>query len=381
MIYLDNAATTKVRAEVLEAMLPYLQENYGNPSSVYALGREAHHALDVAREQVRAALNAKQAREIFFTGCGTESDNWAICGAAHARREKGRHIVTSKVEHHAVLDTCRALEAEGYAVTYLDVDAYGQVSPETVRAAMRKDTVLVSVMLANNEVGTINPVAEIAKIAHEHGALFHTDAVQAVGHVAIDVQAMGIDMLSLSGHKFHAPKGVGALYIRQGTEVDRYMHGGGQERGRRSGTENLASIVAMGRAIELAAEELPREAQRLAALREEMIALAREKIPGVVLNGHPSERLPNNVNLRIPDLTSEAALYNLDMAGIACSSGSACTAGSLSPSHVLMAMGLSKKEARGALRFTFSRYTTREEVFQAVEKLAEIADRLRIQKI
>ena len=381
MIYLDNAANTKVRAEVLEAMLPYLQDNYGNPSAVYALGREAHHALDTAREQVRRALNAKLAREIFFTGCGTESDNWAIAGAAHALRQKGRHIITSKVEHHAVLDTCRALEAEGYAVSYLDVDAYGQVRPEAVRAALREDTILVSVMFANNEVGTINPVAEIAKIAHERGALFHTDAVQAAGHVPIDVQAMGIDMLSLSGHKFHAPKGVGALYIRQGANVDKYMHGGGQERGRRSGTENLASIVAMGRAIELAAEELPGEAGRLTALRQEMIALVREKIPGVVLNGHPSQRLPGNVNLRIPGLTSEAALYNLDMAGIACSSGSACTAGSLSPSHVLLAMGLSQKQARGALRFTFSRYTTREEILLTVEKLAEIAQRLGARKI
>ena len=376
MIYLDNAATTRVRTKVLEAMLPYLQEQYGNPSSVYALGREAHHALDIAREQVRSALGAKLAREIFFTGCGTESDNWAIMGVAHALREKGRHIITSAVEHHAVLDTCKALEEDGYAVTYLPVDEYGQVSAASVRDALREDTILVSIMFANNEVGTINPVADIAKAAHEAGVLFHTDAVQAVGHVKIDVQEMGIDLLSLSGHKFHAPKGVGALYVKQGTPLDKYLHGGGQERGRRAGTENLASIVGMGRAIELAARELPEESRRLTALREEMIALARQKIPGVILNGHPTERLPGNVNLRIPFLTSEAALYNLDMEGIACSSGSACTAGSLDPSHVLMAMGLSKKEARGALRFTFSRYTTREEVLKTVDALEGIAKRL-----
>ena len=377
MIYLDNAATTKVRAEVLEAMLPYLQEQYGNPSSVYGLGREAHHALDIAREQLKMALGAKLAREIFFTGCGTESDNWAISGVAHAMRQKGRHIITSKVEHHAVLDTCRALETDGYEVTYLDVDCYGQVSPEAVRAAIREDTILVSVMFANNEVGTINPIAEIAQAAHQAGVLMHTDAVQAVGHVKIDVQELGVDLLSLSGHKFHSPKGVGALYVRQGTPIDKYMHGGGQERGRRSGTENLASIVGMGRAIELASQELEGEAQRLTVLREEMIKMARQKIPGVILNGHPTQRLPGNVNLRSPELTSEAALYNLDMMGIACSSGSACTAGSLSPSHVLMAMGLSEKEARGALRFTFSRYTTQQEVEAAVQTLAEIAQRLR----
>ena len=276
-----------------------------------------------------------------------------------------------------MLDTCRALETDGYEVTYLDVDCYGQVSPEAVRAAIRGDTILVSVMFANNEVGTINPIAEIAKVAHQADVLMHTDAVQAVGHVKIDVQELGVDLLSLSGHKFHSPKGVGALYVRQGTPLDKYLHGGGQERGRRSGTENLASIVGMGRAIELATQELEDEAQRLTALREEMIKIARQKIPGVILNGHPTQRLPGNVNLRIPELTSEAALYNLDMMGIACSSGSACTAGSLSPSHVLMAMGLSEKEARGALRFTFSRYTTRQEVEAAVQTLSEIAQRLR----
>lgn len=376
MIYMDNAATTKIRAEVLEAMMPYLQEQYGNPSSVYALGRRAHSALDAAREQMRCALNAAQAREIFFTSCGTESDNWAIFGVAHALREKGKHIITTAAEHHAVLDSCKALEKEGYELTYLPVDAYGQVQADQVRAALRKDTILVSAIFANNEVGTINPVAEMARAAHEAGALFHTDAVQAVGHVPVDVQKLEVDLLSLSGHKFHAPKGVGALYIRKGTPLDKYMHGGGQERGRRSGTENLASIVGMGKAAELAVQELPQEMPRLTALREEMIALIKKWIPGVCINGHPVQRLPGNINLSLPVLTSEAALYNLDMAGIACSSGSACTAGSLDPSHVLMAMGLSQKQARGALRFTFSRDTTQEEVRQTAQVLADIAGRL-----
>lgn len=376
MIYLDNAATTRIRDEVLVAMLPYLQEQYGNPSSVYELGRKAHAALEKAREQVAAALGVAYPREIYFTGCGTESDNWAIQGAAYAHQGKGRHIITTRVEHHAVLDTCAYLEKKGFEVTYLDVDEYGRVRMDDLKAAVRDDTILISVMFANNEVGTINPIAEIGAFAREKGILFHTDAVQAVGHVPVDVQAMNIDMLSLSGHKFHAPKGVGALYIKNGIRLDKFMHGGAQERKRRAGTENLASIVGLGTAIELAAKELPKETLHLVALRDHMIEKLLT-IDHTRLNGHPTERLPGNVNVSVEYIESEAMLFSLDLEGIACSSGSACTSGSLESSHVLLAMGLAPEVAKGSLRFTFSRYTTKEEIDKTVEALRAIVDRLR----
>ncbi len=373
MIYLDNAATTRMRPEVLEAMLPYLQDAFGNASAGYALARQAHGALDAAREQMRSALHAEKAREVYFTSGGTESDNWAIKGAALANRQKGRHIVTTAVEHHAVLETCEALEREGFSVTYLRPDGEGRICLADIERAVRPDTVLVSVMWANNEVGTVNPVAEIGAFLRERGILFHVDAVQAVGHLPIDVVQAKIDLLSLSAHKFHGPKGVGALYIREGVRVADLMDGGAQERGRRAGTENVAGIVGMGEAMRLAEEELSTEAARQSAIRDYMIRRALLEVPGAVLNGSREHRLPGNVNLSVPGVRSEVTLFKMDMAGIACSGGSACTAGAIGASHVLLAMGLPDARVQSAIRFSFSRDTTREEVDAAVEELKHIA--------
>lgn len=373
MIYLDNAATTRMRPEVLEAMLPYLQDAFGNASAGYALARQAHGALDAAREQMRSALHAEKAREVYFTSGGTESDNWAIKGAALANRQKGRHIVTTAVEHHAVLETCEALEREGFSVTYLRPDGEGRICLADIERAVRPDTVLVSVMWANNEVGTVNPVAEIGAFLRERGILFHVDAVQAVGHLPIDVVQAKIDLLSLSAHKFHGPKGVGALYIREGVRVADLMDGGAQERGRRAGTENVAGIVGMGEAMRLAEEELSTEAARQSAIRDYMIRRALLEVPGAVLNGSQEHRLPGNVNLSVPGVRSEVTLFKMDMAGIACSGGSACTAGAIGASHVLLAMGLPDARVQSAIRFSFSRDTTREEVDAAVEELKHIA--------
>lgn len=373
MIYLDNAATTRMRPEVLEAMLPYLQDAFGNASAGYALARQAHGALDAAREQMRSALHAEKAREVYFTSGGTESDNWAIKGAALANRQKGRHIVTTAVEHHAVLETCEALEREGFSVTYLRPDGEGRICLADIERAVRPDTVLVSAMWANNEVGTVNPVAEIGAFLRERGILFHVDAVQAVGHLPIDVVQAKIDLLSLSAHKFHGPKGVGALYIREGVRMADLMDGGAQERGRRAGTENVAGIVGMGEAMRLAEEELSTEAARLSAIRDYMIRRALLEVPGAVLNGSREHRLPGNVNLSVPGVRSEVTLFKMDMAGIACSGGSACTAGAIGASHVLLAMGLPDARVQSAIRFSFSRDTTREEVDAAVEELKHIA--------
>lgn len=373
MIYLDNAATTRMRPEVLEAMLPYLQDAFGNASAGYALARQAHGALDAAREQMRSALHAEKAREVYFTSGGTESDNWAIKGAALANRQKGRHIVTTAVEHHAVLETCEALAREGFSVTYLRPDGEGRICLADIERAVRPDTVLVSVMWANNEVGTVNPVAEIGAFLRERGILFHVDAVQAVGHLPIDVVQAKIDLLSLSAHKFHGPKGVGALYIREGVRVADLMDGGTQERGRRAGTENVAGIVGMGEAMRLAEEELSTEAARQSAIRDYMIRRALLEVPGAVLNGSREHRLPGNVNLSVPGVRSEVTLFKMDMAGIACSGGSACTAGAIGASHVLLAMGLPDARVQSAIRFSFSRDTTREEVDAAVEELKHIA--------
>ena len=373
MIYLDNAATTRMRPEVLEAMLPYLQDAFGNASAGYALARQAHGALDAAREQMRSALHAEKAREVYFTSGGTESDNWAIKGAALANRQKGRHIVTTAVEHHAVLETCEALEREGFSVTYLRPDGEGRICLADIERAVRPDTVLVSVMWANNEVGTVNPVAEIGAFLRERGILFHVDAVQAVGHLPIDVVQVKIDLLSLSAHKFHGPKGVGALYIREGVRVADLMDGGAQERGRRAGTENVAGIVGMGEAMRLAEAELAAEAARQSAIRDHMIRRALLEVPGAVLNGSREHRLPGNVNLSVPGVRSEVTLFKMDMAGIACSGGSACTAGAIGASHVLLAMGLPDARVQSAIRFSFSRDTTREEVDAAVEELKHIA--------
>ena len=375
-IYMDNAATTRVTEPVMQAMLPYFTEIFGNPSSIHSFGREAHRALDEARSRVAGALGAKP-NEIYFTGCGTESDNWAIRGAAYARKGKGRHIITSAIEHHAVLHTCEQLEKEGFEVTYLGVDEYGLVNPADLESAMREDTILVSIMTANNEIGTIQPITELAAIAKAHGALFHTDAVQAIGSVKFDVKQMGIDMLSLSGHKFHAPKGVGALYIRTGVKIERFIQGGAQERTQRAGTENLASIVGMGKAIELAAEKVDEHNAYLTGLRDHMISRILTEIPATRLNGHAEKRLPGNVNVSIRYIEGEALLLSMDIKGIAASSGSACTSGSLDPSHVLLAIGLPHEIAHGSLRLTLNEEISKEDMDYVVDSLKEIIDKLR----
>ncbi len=375
-IYMDNAATTRVTEPVAQAMMPYLTEVFGNPSSVHGFGRDARKALDHARAQVAQALGAEP-REIYFTGCGTESDNWAIRGAAYAHKNKGNHIITTTIEHHAVLHTCEQLEKEGFEVTYLEVDENGLIDLKALEAAIRPTTILITVMAANNEIGTLEPIEEIGSIARAHNVLFHTDAVQAIGSVPFDVKRMNIDMLSLSGHKFHAPKGVGALYIRSGVKIDRLIRGGAQERGQRAGTENLASIVGMGRAIELATQNLEAHNAKLSALRDRMIQGILDKIPEVRLNGHPTLRLPGNVNVSVRYIEGESLLLSLDLKGIAASSGSACTSGSLDPSHVLLAIGLPHEIAHGSLRFSLSEENTEAEVDYVVNTLQEIVDRLR----
>ncbi len=375
-IYMDNAATTRVKPEVLEAMLPYYGEVFGNPSTIYYYGREAHKALDHARQQVAAAIGADK-DEIYFTSCGTESDNWAIKGAAFAHQKKGNHIITSVIEHHAVLHTCGWLEKHGFEVTYLPVDEYGRVNPADVEKAITDQTILISIMFANNEIGTIQPIAEIAKIAKAHNILFHTDAVQAVGAVPINVHELGVDMLSLSGHKFYAPKGVGALYIRRGVHIDTHQHGGAQERGKRGGTENMAQIVGLGKAIELATADVEGHAKKLAHMRDRLIDGILAEIPEVRLNGHRTERLPNNVNVSIRYIEGEALLLRLDLAGIAASSGSACTSGSLDPSHVLLAIGLPHEIAHGSLRLSLGDFNTEHDVDVVLEKLPQIVSTLR----
>ncbi len=375
-VYMDNAATTRVSKPVLEAMLPYLTEVYGNPSSVHSFGRDARRALDHAREQVAIALGAEP-REIYFTGCGTESDNWAIRGGAYARKSKGKHLITSAIEHHAVLHAMMQLEAEGFEVTYLPVDEYGLVNPDDLEKAMRPDTTLVSIMMANNEIGTVQPIEKLARIAKAHGALFHTDAVQAIGAIEIDVHALDVDMLSLSGHKFHAPKGVGALYLKKGVRIGTLMQGGAQERKQRPGTENIASIVGLGVAIERAASTIKERRAYLLPLRDRMIEGILSAIPETRLNGHATKRLPNNVNVSVRYIEGEALLLSLDIAGIAASSGSACTSGSLDPSHVLLAIGLPHEIAHGSLRFSMSEETTPEEVEYVISELKKIVDRLR----
>ena len=375
-VYMDNGATTRVTEEVYAAMRPYFCEIYGNPSSVHGFGREARKAVEAARAQVAKAIGAEP-REIYFTGCGTESDNWALRGAAYANAKKGKHIITTNIEHHAVLHTCKQLEKEGFEVTYLPVDSYGLVTPEQLEAAMRPDTVLVSVMYANNEIGTIEPIPELAAVAKKHGALFHTDAVQAVGHVEIDVKAQDIDLLSLSGHKFHAPKGIGALYVRHGVRLQRLMEGGAQERGQRPGTENLAGIVGIGRAIELATCDIPARAAKMAAIRDHMIERIMNEIPHVQLNGHPTKRMCGNVNLSFYFIESESVLLHLALRGVAASSGSACTSGSLDPSHVLLAIGVSHEHANGSVRLSLSDENTMEEADYVVDCLVDTVARLR----
>lgn len=376
-VYLDNAATTKVRDEVVEAMLPYFTEYFGNPSSLHLFAREAGKGLDTARAQVAKALNAKP-EEIIFTGGGSESDNMVLRGIPEAYKKKGKHVITSAVEHHAVLHTLEAMEKEGRVeVTYLPVDEYGMVTAEQVEKAIRPDTVLVSIMFANNEVGTIMPIEQIGETCKKHGVLFHTDAVQAVGHVPVDVEKMYIDLLSLSGHKFHGPKGVGALYVRKGVRIPALILGGAQERRKRAGTENVPGIVGMGKAIELATAELEDNAAKMKVLRDRLIFGIPARIPDVKLNGHPTERLPNNVNFSIRFIEGESILLMLDLNGIAASSGSACTSGSLDPSHVLLAMGLSHEVAHGSLRLTLSEFTTPEEIDYVLDTLPPIVEKLR----
>lgn len=376
MIYVDNAATTMLEPEVLEKMMPYLTEFYGNASSIYRFGQEAKEVVTEARETIAKCLNA-DAKEIFFTSGGSESDNWAIKGVADALSKKGNHIITSAIEHHAVLHTCEFLEKHGYEVTYLPVDENGLVNPDDLEAAITDKTILVSIMFANNEIGTIQPIKKLAEIAHSHGVYFHTDAVQAVAHVKIDVKDLGVDLLSMSAHKFGGPKGIGALYIKKGVRVTNLLHGGQQESGRRATTENLAGIVGMAAALKLAMDNFEENTKKMTALREKYINAVLEKIPYCILNGHRTERLPGNTNISFRFIEGEAMLLLLDMYGIAASSGSACTSGSLDPSHVLLAIGLPHGIAHGSLRVTFSHHNTEEEVDQIVEALEKVIQRLR----
>lgn len=375
-VYADNAATTQISNEVFSAMEYWLKEGYGNPSSIYAKGRDAGHAIEDARKSVAAALGAQPA-EIFFVGCGSEADNWAIKGTAHKLAAKGKkHIVTTTFEHHAVLHTCAALEKEGFEVTYLPVNEKGLVTAQQVADAIRPDTALVTIMYANNEIGTIQPIPEIGKICREKGVWFHTDAVQAVGNVPINVVEQQIDMLSMSGHKIHAPKGVGVLYIKKGILLPNLIDGGGQERGRRAGTENVASIVGLGRAIEIACSNLPEKNERVRAMRDRIIDALLE-IPMARLNGDREHRLAGNINISFPGVEGEALLLSLDLQGICASSGSACTSGSLDPSHVLLAIGLSHEVAHGSLRISINDWTTDEDVEHIITSVPPIIEKLR----
>ena len=375
-VYLDNAATTALSPKVLEKMMPYLTDIDGNASSPHSFGQTARIGVEHAREQVARAINADPS-EIVFTGCGTESDNTVLFGVAERYAKKGDHIITTNVEHHAILHSCAALEKKGIKVTYLPVDKDGLVTPEQVRDAITDKTILVSVMFANNEVGTIMPIPEIAAVCHEKGVLFHTDAVQAAGHIPIDVKAMGIDMLSISGHKFHGPKGVGVLYERKGIRLPSYIIGGEQEKGRRAGTENVAGIVGLGEALELAVTNMSETSARMTRMRDRLIDGIEATIPEVKLNGHRTKRLPNNVNFSIKYIEGESILLMLDMAGIAASSGSACTSGSLDPSHVLLALGLTHEVAHGSVRMTLGDDTTDEDIDYVLETLPKVAHRLR----
>ena len=376
LIYLDNAATTQVYPEVLDAMLPYFTEYYGNPSAIYSFAGESKKAVDEARANVAALINART-EDIYFTGGGSESDNWALKATAEAYESKGKHIITSRIEHHAILHTCAYLEQKGYEVTYLDVDEDGKISLEELEKAIRPDTILISIMSANNEIGTIQPIKEIGKIAHDHGVLFHTDAVQAFGHIPIDVEEMNIDMLSASGHKINGPKGIGVMYIRKGVKIRSFIHGGAQERKRRAGTENVPGIVGLGKAVEIAMAELENNKKKETELRDYLIGRVMDEIPYTRLNGHRTNRLSNNANFAFQFIEGESLLIMLDMDGICGSSGSACTSGSLDPSHVLLAIGLPHEIAHGSLRLTLSEETTKEEIDHTVDCLKKIVEKLR----
>ena len=376
MIYLDNAATTKTAPEVVEAMLPYFTEHYGNPSTIYGLGSTAKKAVNQARRIIAEALGAKQ-EEIYFTAGGSEADNWALKAAAEAYGDKGKHIITTKIEHHALLHTCEYLEKHGFEVTYLEVDQDGLVDLETLKAAIRPDTILISIMYANNEIGTIEPIAEIGSMAKERGILFHTDAVQAFGQVPLNVDELHVDMLSASAHKLNGPKGIGMLYIRTGVKIRSFVHGGSQERSRRAGTENVPGIVGFGAAVERAIRIMDEKVKKEIELRDYLIDRIEKEIPYSRLNGHRTKRLPGNVNVAFQFIEGESMLIMLDMKGICASSGSACTSGSLDPSHVLLAIGLKHEIAHGSLRLTLSEENTKEEMDFVVEELKKIVTKLR----
>ena len=376
LVYLDHAATTAARPEVVEAMLPYFTEKYGNPSSIYSLGSETKAAITHAREIMAKSIGTTS-ENIYFTAGGSESDNWALVATAEAYASKGKHIITSKIEHHAILHTCDYLASRGYEITYIDVDENGVIKLDQLKAAIRPDTILISVMFANNEIGTIQPIREIGEIAHENGIIFHTDAVQAFCHEPINVDEYHIDMLSASGHKFHGPKGVGFLYIRKGLKLRSFIHGGAQERKRRAGTENVPGIVGLGKAVEIAMAELENNKKKETELRDYMIGRVMDEIPYTRLNGHRTNRLSNNANFAFQFIEGESLLIMLDMDGICGSSGSACTSGSLDPSHVLLAIGLPHEIAHGSLRLTLSEETTKEEIDYTVDCLKKIVEKLR----
>lgn len=376
IIYLDNAATTRTLPEAVNAMLPWFSDHYGNASSIYRLGAESKKEITDVRELIARSLNASP-KEIYFTAGGSESDNWALIAAAEAYADKGRHIITSRIEHHAILHTCQYLEKRGYEITYVDVDEEGILKVDELKKAIRPDTILISIMFANNEIGTIQPIEEIGNIAHEKGILFHTDAVQAYGHVPIDVKALHIDMLSASGHKLGGPKGIGFLYIRQGVKIRSLIHGGAQERGRRAGTENVPAVAGLGAAVKIAFDNMDERTEKISELRDYLIERIEKEIPYCRLNGHRTKRLPNNANYSFQFIEGESLLIMLDMKGICASSGSACTSGSLDPSHVLLAIGLPHEIAHGSLRLTLSEENTKEEMDYVADSLKEIVARLR----
>ena len=375
-IYLDYAATTPTHPEVVKAMLPYFTEAFGNPSSIYSCGQQAKGAIEESRTKIADLIGARD-EEIVFTSGGTEADNFAIKGVASTRDTRGNHIITSPIEHHAVIETCKFLGRRGFSITHLPVDEYGLVDPDDIKKAITDKTILISVMHANNEIGTIEPIAEIGKIAREAGIYFHTDAVQTVGHIPVNVDELGVDLLSISAHKLYGPKGVGALYIRKGTKLVSLVHGGEQERGRRAGTYNAPGIIGFGRAVELAQQEMNQEAERLTPLRDKLINGLLERIDHTRLNGHPQKRLPNNVNISVDFVEGESMCLGLDLAGICASTGSACASSTLEPSHVLLVTGLSPERAYGSLRFTLGKWTTEEEIDQVLEVLPPLVAKLR----
>jgi cysteine desulfurase len=373
-IYLDHAATTPTHPDVVKAMLPYFSDAFGNPSTLYSYGQEARKAVEEARNKIASLINA-QSEEIVFTSGGTEADNFAIKGVAYANEHKGNHIITTPIEHHAVIEPCKFLEKRGFSVTYLPVDRYGLVDPQDIKNAITDKTIVISIMHANNEVGTVEPISTIGKIAKERGIIFHTDAVQTVGHIPVDVDKLGVDLLSISAHKFYGPKGIGALYIRKGTNLAPFIHGGAQEKGQRSGTENTPGIIGFGKAVEIAMEEMTKERTRLSHLRDKFIKGLLEQIEQIQVNGHPTKRLPNNVNVTIDSARADLVLLNLETEWIYASSGSACSSSNAEPSHVLLALGLSPEQARSSLRFTLGRETTESDIERVLEVLPRIIDK------